>query len=51
LTPIRAGDPAPLSRQSDLLDQPCSLAVHAFPNEHWRRIRTNNPLERIRGVI
>jgi hypothetical protein len=22
-------------------------AVYAFPEEHWRRIRTNNPLERI----
>jgi putative transposase len=24
-----------------------TLAYHAFPEEHWRRIRTNNPLERI----
>ena len=24
-----------------------SLAYYAFPDEHWRRIRTNNPLERI----
>src|SRR6516165_1770315 len=24
-----------------------SLTYYAFPEEHWRRIRTNNPLERI----
>ena len=24
-----------------------TLAYYAFPQEHWRRIRTNNPLERI----
>jgi len=24
-----------------------TLAYHQFPEEHWRRIRTNNPLERI----
>jgi putative transposase len=24
-----------------------TLTYHAFPEEHWRRIRTNNPLERI----
>jgi transposase-like protein len=24
-----------------------TLAYYAFPDEHWRRIRTNNPLERI----
>jgi putative transposase len=23
------------------------LAYYAFPEEHWRRVRTNNPLERI----
>ena len=23
-----------------------TLAYYAFPSEHWRRIRTNNPLER-----
>jgi putative transposase len=27
------------------------LAYYAFPEEHWRRIRKNNPLERIlRGI-
>ena len=24
-----------------------TLAYYAFPEDHWRRIRTNNPLERI----
>jgi putative transposase len=24
-----------------------TLIYYAFPEEHWRRIRTNNPLERI----
>ena len=24
-----------------------TLTYYAFPQEHWRRIRTNNPLERI----
>jgi hypothetical protein len=24
-----------------------TLTYYAFPSEHWRRIRTNNPLERI----
>jgi transposase-like protein len=24
-----------------------TLAYYGFPEEHWRRIRTNNPLERI----
>ncbi len=28
-----------------------SLAYYSFPNEHWRRIWTNNPLERLmRGI-
>ena len=24
-----------------------TLTYYAFPEEHWRRIRTNNPLERL----
>jgi len=28
-----------------------TLAYYAFPQEHWRRIRTNNPLERIMREI
>src|SRR5262249_55752758 len=32
-----------LSRAAELVE----MAGYAFPEEHWRRIRTNNPLERI----
>src|SRR5262245_19105532 len=28
-----------------------TLAYYAFPCEHWRRVRTNNPLERIMREI
>jgi len=28
-----------------------TLSYYAFPQEHWRRIRTNNPLERINREI
>lgn len=28
-----------------------TLSYYSFPNEHWRRIRTNNPLERIMREI
>ena len=28
-----------------------TLAYTAFPSEHWRRIRTNNPLERLNREI
>ena len=28
-----------------------TLAYYAFPSEHWRRIRTNNPMERIMREI
>jgi putative transposase len=28
-----------------------TLSYYAFPREHWRRIRTNNPLERIMREI
>jgi transposase-like protein len=27
-----------------------TLAYYGFPEEHWRRIRTNNPLERILSI-
>jgi putative transposase len=27
------------------------VSYYAFPSEHWRRIRTNNPLERIMREI
>lgn len=28
-----------------------TLAYYGFPEEHWQRIRTNNPLERIMREI
>ena len=28
-----------------------TLSYYAFPSEHWRKIRTNNPLERIMREI
>jgi putative transposase len=38
-----------LSRAAELAEMAVeeTLAYYAFPEEHWRRIRTNNPLERI----
>ena len=38
-----------LTRAADLVEAAGeeTLAYYAFPEEHWRRIRTNNPLERI----
>ena len=38
-----------LSRAAELVETAVeeTLAYYAFPEEHWRRIRTNNPLERI----
>ena len=38
-----------LSRAADIVKEGISETVsyYAFPREHWRRIRTNNPLERI----
>jgi putative transposase len=30
-----------------MFDQSAGDRYYAFPEEHWRRIRTNNPLERI----
>ena len=38
-----------LTMASDLVEAAVeeTLAYYAFPEEHWRRIRTNNPLERI----
>src|SRR5262249_53361914 len=38
-----------LSRAAELVEAAIeeTLANYAFPEEHWRRIRTNNPLERI----
>src|SRR4029450_1543255 len=38
-----------LSRAAELVEAAVeeTLGYYAFPEEHWRRIRTNNPLERI----
>ena len=38
-----------LARAAELVEAAIeeTLAYYAFPEEHWRRIRTNNPLERI----
>ena len=42
-----------LGRASDIVKDGISETVsyYAFPREHWRRIRTNNPLERIMKEI
>jgi hypothetical protein len=36
-----------LSRAAELVETAVeeTLTYYAFPEEHWRRIRTNNPLE------
>jgi len=37
-----------LTRAAELVEAAVEeLTYYAFPEEHWRRIRTNNPLERI----
>ena len=38
-----------LTRAAELVEASVheTLAYYAFPEEHWRRIRTNDPLERI----
>jgi putative transposase len=38
-----------LTRAAELVEASIAetLGYYAFPEEHWRRIRTNNPLERI----
>ncbi len=42
-----------LQRAADLVHNTVAetLAYYAFPEEHWRRIRTNNPLERLMREI
>ncbi len=42
-----------LTKVADWLEETVEeiWVYHAFPNEHWRRIRTNNPLERIMREI
>lgn len=38
-----------LTRAAELIEASVeeTFAYYGFPEEHWRRIRTNNPLERI----
>ena len=38
-----------LTRAAELVEAAVeeTLSYYAFPEEHWRRIRTNNPLERL----
>ena len=40
-------------KAADLVETAVSetLTYYAFPEEHWRRVRTNNPLERIMREI
>ena len=42
-----------LGKAAELVETavPETLTYYAFPEEHWRRIRTNNPLERIMREI
>jgi putative transposase len=42
-----------LGRAAELVEASVgeTLAYYAFPSEHWRRIRTNNPLERLMKEI
>src|SRR5512143_265009 len=42
-----------LGKAAELVEAavPETLTYYAFPEEHWRRIRTNNPLERIMREI
>ena len=42
-----------MSKAADLVEQSAheTLAYYAFPDIHWQKIRTNNPLERIMREI
>lgn len=42
-----------LTRAAELVEASVheTLSYYAFPSEHWRRIRTNNPLERLMKEI
>ncbi len=41
--------PATTAKAAELVESGIeeTFAYYGFPEEHWRRIRTNNPLERI----
>ena len=47
LTAMRLKEAA--AKVSDAIEE--TLTFYGFPAPHWRRIRTNNPLERIRREI
>jgi transposase-like protein len=38
-----------MSKAADIIEQTVqeTLTYYAFPDIHWQKIRTNNPLERI----
>ena len=42
-----------MSKAADLVEQAVheTLTYYAFPDIHWQKIRTNNPLERIMREI
>ncbi len=42
-----------LTRAAELIEEHIdeTLSFYAFPDSHWRKIRTNNPLERIMREI
>ena len=43
------GQFCPIAKAAEIVEAAVeeTLTYYAFPEEHWRRIRTNNPLERI----
>jgi putative transposase len=41
--------PKAADKVAEIFDE--TLAYYAFPSEHWRRLRTNNPLERLMREI
>jgi putative transposase len=47
---LRAGK---MSKAADIIEQTVqeTLTYYAFPDIHWQKIRTNNPLERIMREI
>ena len=50
LADLRAGK---MSKAADIIEQTVqeTLTYYAFPDIHWQKIRTNNPLERIMREI
>lgn len=48
---IAKPEPMRLPRAAQIVREAETLTYYRFPNEHWRRIRTHNPLERIMREI